>query len=127
MTSKLPTHVQYRNATYYGILDNYQRNGHGLLILDNSQILLGMFGHNSAQWRKNSIQGKYIYITDTVRAFGSMQNNRLDGYNILWVKSEGKEKAGERTIYGMFRDDKLYGKAVIVENNMVMVSQFVNN
>ena len=87
MSSKLPTHVQYRNATYYGILDNYQRNGHGLLILDNSQILLGMFGHNPAQWRKNSIQGKYIYITDTVRAFGSMQNNRLDGYNILWVKS----------------------------------------
>ena len=55
-----------------------------------------------------------------------MQNNRLDGYNILWVKSEGKEK-GERTIYGMFREDKLYGKAVIVENNMVMVSQFANN
>lgn len=27
----------------------------------------------------------------------------------------------------MFREDKLYGKAVIVENNMVMVSQFVNN
>lgn len=38
---KLPTHVQYRNATYYGILDRYQRNGHGLLVLDNSQILLG--------------------------------------------------------------------------------------
>jgi hypothetical protein len=39
---KLPTHVQYRNATYYGILDRYQRNGHGLLVLDNSQILLGI-------------------------------------------------------------------------------------
>lgn len=27
----------------------------------------------------------------------------------------------------MFREDKLYGKAVVVENNVVMVSQFVNN
>lgn len=27
----------------------------------------------------------------------------------------------------MFREDKLYGKAVVVENNTVMVSQFVNN
>jgi hypothetical protein len=56
-----------------------------------------------------------------------MQNNKLDGYNILWVRPEGKEGVGERTVYGMFREDKLYGKAVVVENNVVMVSQFVNN
>jgi hypothetical protein len=80
----------------------------------------------SAQWRKNSVQGKYIYITDTIRAYGSMQNNRLDGYNILWVKPNSKDSVGERTVYGMFREDKLYGKAVVVENNVVMVSQFVN-
>jgi hypothetical protein len=56
-----------------------------------------------------------------------MQNNRLDGYNILWIKPDSKDNLGERTVYGMFREDKLYGKAVIVENNVVMVSQFVNN
>ena len=43
--SRLPTHVQYRNATYYGTFDNYQRNGHGLLVLDNSNILLGSSPH----------------------------------------------------------------------------------
>lgn len=42
MSARLPTHVQYRNATYYGVLEQYQRNGHGLLVLDNSQILLGI-------------------------------------------------------------------------------------
>ena len=41
--SSLASQVQYRNATYYGIFDNYQRNGHGMLILDNSPILLGIF------------------------------------------------------------------------------------
>lgn len=120
MASRLPTHVQYRNATYYGVLENYQRNGHGLLVLDNSQILLG-------QWRRNTLHGKYVYISDSMRAYGSMQNGRLDGYNILWVRGEGKEGTGERTIYGMFREDRLYGKAVVVEGNVVMVSQFANN
>ena len=40
MSTRLPAHVQYRNATYYGIFEHYQRNGHGLLVLDNSQICL---------------------------------------------------------------------------------------
>ena len=56
-----------------------------------------------------------------------MQNNKLDVYNILWVRPEGKEAIAEKTVYGMFREDKLYGKAVVVEQNVVMVSQFVNN
>lgn len=42
MSARLPTHVQYRNATYYGAMEQYQRHGHGLLVLDNSQILLGI-------------------------------------------------------------------------------------
>lgn len=56
-----------------------------------------------------------------------MLSGRLDGYNILWMKGEGKEGRGERTIYGMFREDRLYGKAIVVEAGFVMVSQFVNN
>lgn len=82
---------------------------------------------NSAQWRKNSIQGKYIYISDNLRAYGSMLNNRLDGYNILWSRPASKDPAAERTVYGMFREDKLYGKAVVVEGSAVMVTQFANN
>ena len=49
---------------------------------------------------------------------------RLDGYNILWTKNEGR---GDKTLYGMFREDKLYGKAVTVENGQVMVAQFTNS
>ena len=57
-----------------------------------------------------------------------MQAGKLDGYNILWAKGEGKEgREWERTVYGMFREDRLYGKAVVVENGVVMVSQFANN
>ncbi len=41
MSVRLPSHVQYRNATYYGVIEQEKRNGHGLLVLDNSQILLG--------------------------------------------------------------------------------------
>lgn len=40
---KLPSHVQYRNGTYYGTIERYQREGHGLLVLDNSQIILGRY------------------------------------------------------------------------------------
>ena len=52
-----------------------------------------------------------------------MLNSRLDGYNILWTKTD----KGERILYGMFREDKLYGKAVTVENGQVVVGQFTNS
>ena len=65
---------------------------------------------DTAHFRKNQIHGKYIFISDSLRAYGQMLNSRLDGYNILWTKSE----KGEKILYGMFREDKLYGKAVTV-------------
>jgi hypothetical protein len=52
-----------------------------------------------------------------------MLGNRLDGYNILWTKSD----RGEKILYGMFREDKLYGKAVTVDNAQVIVAQFTNS
>ncbi len=70
------------------------------------------------------MHGKYIFISDTLRAYGQMLGGRLDGYNILWTKNEGR---GDKTLYGMFREDKLYGKAVTVENGQVMVAQFTNS
>ena len=45
-----------------------------------------------------------------------MQNGKLDGYNIMsshlseMGKKETKHK--ERAMYGMFREGRLYGKAV---------------
>lgn len=52
-----------------------------------------------------------------------MLAGKLDGYNILWIR---KDKS-LRTIYGMFREDRLYGKAVTVENGQVVVGQFNNS
>jgi hypothetical protein len=43
-----------------------------------------------------------------------MLSGRLDGYNILWTKGSKGEQRSEKTLYGMFREDKLYGKVVIV-------------
>jgi hypothetical protein len=37
----------------------------------------------TANWKKNIIHGKYIFINDTIRAYGTMLNNKLDGYNII--------------------------------------------
>jgi hypothetical protein len=53
-----------------------------------------------------------------------MLAGRLDGYNILWTKKDSKSP---KTLYGMFREDRLYGKSVIVENAQVMVAQFNNS
>lgn len=53
-----------------------------------------------------------------------MLAGRLDGYNILWTK---KDSQSPKTLYGMFREDRLYGKAVSVENAQVMVAQFNNS
>ena len=56
-----------------------------------------------------------------------MLGGKLDGYNILWSREDSREGKGEKTVYGMFREDKLYGKAVVVENRSVLVGHFSNN
>lgn len=73
------------------------------------------------------MHGKYAYITDSLRAYGTMLGGKLDGYNILWSREDSREGKGEKTVYGMFREDKLYGKAVVVENRSVLVGHFSNN
>lgn len=56
-----------------------------------------------------------------------MLNGRLDGYNILCARPSPRDGLAEKTVYGMFREDKLYGKAVVVEGGAVLVSQFVSS
>lgn len=70
MSVRLPTHVQYRNATYYGLFEQYQRNGHGLLVLDNSQILLG---------KSSLIQPNGRKIAFTANTSSSRTNTELTG------------------------------------------------
>ena len=33
--------VEYRNSSYFGTFKDYQRNGYGMIVLDNSNIIMG--------------------------------------------------------------------------------------
>ena len=75
--SQTPIHIDYRNGTYYGQLTpDYKRTGKGMLILDTSTVLF-------AEWKDNVVEGIYVYLTDGIRAFGTMTDGKLDGYNII--------------------------------------------
>ena len=62
----------------------------------------------------------YIYISDNIRAYGCIVNGKLDGYNIVSIvpskiqQYKGQQKS--KTIYGMFRNDKIYGRGVLIDN-----------
>ena len=76
----------------------------------------------------------YIYLTDAIRAYGNMSNGKLDGYNIIssipslsMVSNNNNTMLKIRTFYGMFRNDKIYGRSVMIDNDAIMVTQFNNN
>ena len=48
-----------------------------------------------------------------------MNNNKLEGYNVISMQESllNNKNETERTIYGMFRDNKLYGKALIINRD----------
>jgi len=47
-----------------------------MLIDDNMSIIL-------SKWKKNIVNGSYIYMGHKVRAFGSMKYEKLNGYNVI--------------------------------------------
>jgi|JI9StandDraft_1071089.scaffolds.fasta_scaffold704555_2 hypothetical protein len=55
-----------------------------------------------------------------------MLQGRLDGYNIIATTPNG-QNAQTQTLYGMFREDRLYGKAVSVSGGQVTVGQFASS
>ncbi len=75
----------------------------------------------------------YIYITDGIRAYGNITNGKLDGYNIINCTSsmtKGSDQGNSqinKSFYGMFRNDKVYGRSLIIDNNLMMIAQFNNN
>ena len=72
---------------------------------------------NSAKWKADKINGYYALLGDQIRGFGTMTANKLEGYNVISMRKSllSNKNELERTIYGMFRDNKLYGKAIIIE------------
>lgn len=59
--------VDYRNGMYCGTLNHQmKRQGVGLLITDDSQIVL-------ADWSNDQIHGEYFYNNREVCAFGQMR------------------------------------------------------
>ncbi len=83
----------------------------------------------------------YVYINDGIRAYGNMINGKLDGYNIISTTASysGNGQSGQysiygqpgsnkvRTFYGTFRNDKIYGRCVLIDNDSILISQFNNN
>ena len=82
--------------------------------MDNSSIIL-------ARWEGNNLNGPYVYINDKLRAFGTFLNNSLDGYNVLTSTVEPY-----KTIYSLFRNDKPYGSAVVIDGQEVMLCRYIN-
>ena len=58
---------------------------------------------------------------DKIRAYGHMSFGRLEGYNVITSLVEPF-----KTIYGIFRSDKLYGNAIMVNGDEAMVGVFSN-
>jgi hypothetical protein len=50
MSDKLIKLLHYRNATYQGHVKNNKRNGKGILITDNGEIIVG-------QWKNDLLYG----------------------------------------------------------------------
>lgn len=86
----------------------------------------------------------YIYMSDGIRAYGNMVGGKLDGYNIISTTGSytGNGQTGQysnngvstyqqqqsvRTFYGTFRNEKIYGRCVIVDNDSMLLCQYSNN
>ena len=81
----------------------------------------------------------YVYLNDGIRAYGNMVNGKLEGYNIICTTKTytGNGQTGQyanqgqpskiRTFYGTFRNDKIYGKCILVDNDAIMICQYNNN
>lgn len=102
-----------------------------MLILDTSTVLF-------ADWKDNMVDGMYVYLSDGIRAYGGMVNGKLDGYNIISTTKSysGNGQSGQysqgnngkiRTFYGMFRNDKIYGRCVVIDNDCILTCQYGNN
>jgi hypothetical protein len=55
-----------------------------------------------------------------------MNRGKLEGFNILCTRHSiiNMKNEQERTIYGMFRDNKPYGKCLVIENDSVIVVHY---
>jgi hypothetical protein len=78
----------------------------------------------------------FIYLTDGIRAYGNMSNGKLDGYNIISSipslslisnNNNNNTPLKIRTFYGMSRNDKIYGRSVMIDHDALMITQFNNN
>ena len=95
-------------------MNEYQKHGYGLLMMDNSSVIF-------SKWNNNVVNGPYAFINDKITAFGTLNAGQLDGYNVIVSLVEPY-----KSVSGMFRNDKPYGNVVLTMNDDVMVGRFVN-
>lgn len=67
-------------------------------------------------------------ITDRMRVLGTMVNNKLQGYNVISLQESliSNKKDKERTVYGMFRENRLYGKALIIDGEEFIIAHYTD-
>jgi hypothetical protein len=63
-----------------------------------------------------------------MKVLGTMNNNKLEGYNVISLHESliANTKQNQRTIYGMMRDNKLYGKAIIIDGDQTIIANYTN-
>ena len=64
--------VDYRNASYEGEMSERRRDGFGMLITDETELIIGTNLVNAADWQLNLIEGSYCYISREVIAYGTI-------------------------------------------------------
>ena len=57
-----------------------------------------------------------------------MNNNKLEGYNVISIQESlvSNKREKQRTIYGMFRDNKLYGKALVIDDDEIVIAHYTD-
>lgn len=81
-------------------------------------MFLSDFGETIfGEWVDNQLHGKYAYISDTLRAYGTMDKGELDGFNTICSttpKFKKDHNSKLSTIYGNFKKGKAYGYSMVI-------------
>lgn len=98
----------YRNALYYGRMQQKKPEGVGITITDEGEVLL-------AKQKHNVIDGQYFYAGDGIKIYGTMKNGQYDGFNLFHLK--------EFTAYCSFDNGSLQDMVVLFRNGRLVGRQ----
>lgn len=103
--------LDYRNASYSGFVLHSSRHGTGILITDDSYILL-------SNWTDNIIDGPYVYLFENNYIFGNIKEGKLEKFNLI-ITPQVK-------IYANYKANRIDRKCIIEDANGVRMFKFEN-